>query len=168
MANRWGNNGNSDIIYFLELQNHCSRWIQHEIKRHLLLGRVPGTQKVPNLILMPWIHLIRRITEVVGLETGRFGGRNPGFWKEWPVIRPESAITGLCYIRWGPRAIWASGSTDVKTGFKQCFFNRVLLETDGETSPCSLLLEINLGSCSDMRPLYLYHVTSSLFTLNIT
>ena len=25
MANRWGNNGNSDILYFLELQNHC-RW----------------------------------------------------------------------------------------------------------------------------------------------
>ena len=25
MANRWGNNGNSDKLYFLELQNHC-RW----------------------------------------------------------------------------------------------------------------------------------------------
>ena len=25
MANRWGNNGNSDRIYFGELQNHC-RW----------------------------------------------------------------------------------------------------------------------------------------------
>ena len=25
MANRWGNNGNSDRIYFLGLPNHC-RW----------------------------------------------------------------------------------------------------------------------------------------------
>ena len=25
MTNRWGNNGNSDRLYFLELQNHC-RW----------------------------------------------------------------------------------------------------------------------------------------------
>ena len=25
MANRWGNNGNSDRLSFLELQNHC-RW----------------------------------------------------------------------------------------------------------------------------------------------
>ena len=25
MANRWGNNGNSDRFYFLGLQNHC-RW----------------------------------------------------------------------------------------------------------------------------------------------
>ena len=34
MANRWGNNGNSEQLYFFGLQNHC-----HEIKRHLLLGR---------------------------------------------------------------------------------------------------------------------------------
>ena len=33
MVNRWGNNGNSDRLYLLGLQNHCS-----EIKRHLLLG----------------------------------------------------------------------------------------------------------------------------------
>ena len=25
MANRWGNNGNSDRVYFFGLQNHC-RW----------------------------------------------------------------------------------------------------------------------------------------------
>ena len=25
LANRWGNNGNSDRLYFLGLQNHC-RW----------------------------------------------------------------------------------------------------------------------------------------------
>ena len=37
-ANRWGNNGNSDRLYFLGLQNHC-RWWMHEIKRCLLLGR---------------------------------------------------------------------------------------------------------------------------------
>ena len=28
MANRWGNNGNSDRIYFGELQNHCRWWLQ--------------------------------------------------------------------------------------------------------------------------------------------
>ena len=25
MANRWGNNGNSERLYFLGLQNHCRR-----------------------------------------------------------------------------------------------------------------------------------------------
>ena len=35
MANRWGNNGNSERLYFVGLQNHCYR----EIEKHLLLGR---------------------------------------------------------------------------------------------------------------------------------
>ena len=39
MANRWGNNGNSDRLYFLELQNTTDGDCSHEIKRHLLLGR---------------------------------------------------------------------------------------------------------------------------------
>ena len=39
MANRWGNSGNSDRLYFGGLQNHCRWWHSHEIKRHLLLGR---------------------------------------------------------------------------------------------------------------------------------
>ena len=28
VANRWGNNGNSDRLYFLGLQNHCRWWLQ--------------------------------------------------------------------------------------------------------------------------------------------
>ena len=28
MANRWGNNGNSDRLYFLGLYNHCRWWLQ--------------------------------------------------------------------------------------------------------------------------------------------
>ena len=39
MANRWGNNGNSDRLYFLGIQIHCRWWCSHEVKRHLLLGR---------------------------------------------------------------------------------------------------------------------------------
>ena len=39
MANRWGNNGNSERFYFPGLQNHCRCDCSHEIKRHLLLGR---------------------------------------------------------------------------------------------------------------------------------
>ena len=39
MANRQGNNGNSERLYFLGLQNHCNGDCSHEIKRFLLLGR---------------------------------------------------------------------------------------------------------------------------------
>ena len=28
MVNRWGNNGNSERLYFLGLQNHCRWWLQ--------------------------------------------------------------------------------------------------------------------------------------------
>ena len=28
IVNGWGNNGNSDRFYFLELQNHCRWWLQ--------------------------------------------------------------------------------------------------------------------------------------------
>ena len=28
MANRWGNNGNSDRLHFLELPNHCRWWLK--------------------------------------------------------------------------------------------------------------------------------------------
>ena len=38
MTNRWGNSENSERLYFLELQNHCGRWLQMW-KRHLLIGR---------------------------------------------------------------------------------------------------------------------------------
>ena len=40
MANRWGNNGNSDRLYFGGLQNHC---------RHFLLGRKAMTNLVSML-----------------------------------------------------------------------------------------------------------------------
>ena len=38
MGNRGGSSENSVRLYILGLQNHCKWWIQHEIKRPLLLG----------------------------------------------------------------------------------------------------------------------------------
>ena len=38
MANRWGNNGNSDRLYFLGLQNQLPM-VTAAMKRHLFLGR---------------------------------------------------------------------------------------------------------------------------------
>ena len=39
MANRWGNNGNSDRLYFLGSKITADDDCSHEIKRCLLLGR---------------------------------------------------------------------------------------------------------------------------------
>ena len=43
MANRYGNNRNSDRLYFLGLQNHCRCDCSPEIKRRLLLRRIAMT-----------------------------------------------------------------------------------------------------------------------------
>jgi len=60
MANRWGNNENSDRLYFWWLQNHCS----HEIKRYLLLRGKPLTNldsilKSRDITLSTKIHLVK-------------------------------------------------------------------------------------------------------------
>ena len=57
MANRWGNNGNGNRLYFLGLWNHC----RYEIKRWLLLGRKAMTNldsilKIRNITLPTSSH----------------------------------------------------------------------------------------------------------------
>ena len=43
MANRLGNNGKSDILYFLGLQNHCWQWLKPWNEK-MLLGRKAMTK----------------------------------------------------------------------------------------------------------------------------
>ena len=65
MANRWGNNGNSERLYFfLGLQNHNRWWLQLWNKRHLLLGRKAVTNIYSNIysrnITLPTkVHLVK-------------------------------------------------------------------------------------------------------------
>ena len=64
MTNRLQNNGNSEKLYFLGLQNHC-RWIcSHEIKKHLILGRkamanLDSILKSRDLTLPTKVHLVK-------------------------------------------------------------------------------------------------------------
>ena len=74
MANRWGNNGNSDRLYFGGLQNHCS----HEIKRYLLLGRKIMTKrdsilKSRDIILSTKICLVKAMVFLVAYTDVRAG-----------------------------------------------------------------------------------------------
>ena len=65
MANRWGNSGNSDRLYFygapkITADGDCS----HEIKRHLLLGREVMTKpdsifKTRDITLPTKVHLVK-------------------------------------------------------------------------------------------------------------
>ena len=64
MENRWGNNGNSDRLYFLGSRITADGDCSHEIKRHLLLGRKAMTNldnilKSRDIILATKVHLVK-------------------------------------------------------------------------------------------------------------
>ena len=64
MANRWGNSGNSDRLYFGGLQNTADGDCIHEIKRHLLLGRKVITNldsilKRRDITLPTKVHIVK-------------------------------------------------------------------------------------------------------------
>ena len=64
MANRWGNNGNSNRLYFWESKITADGDCSHEIKRHLLLGRKVMTNldsifKSTDITLPTKVHLVK-------------------------------------------------------------------------------------------------------------
>ena len=64
MANRWGNNGNSERLYVGGLQISADDDYSHEIKRHLLLGRKVMTNldsifKSRDITLPTKVHLVK-------------------------------------------------------------------------------------------------------------
>ena len=60
MANRWGNNGNSDRLYFLGPKITVDGDCSHEIKRHLLLGRKAMTS-LDNVLKSRDITLLAKV-----------------------------------------------------------------------------------------------------------
>ena len=70
MANRWGNSGNSDRLYFLGLQITVDGDCSHEIKRRLLLGGKAMTNlgrilKNTDITLPAKVHLVKTIVSPV-------------------------------------------------------------------------------------------------------
>ena len=64
MANRWGNNGNRDRLYFLGLKITVENDYIQEIKRCLLLGRIAMTNldsilKNRDITLLTEVHIVK-------------------------------------------------------------------------------------------------------------
>ena len=64
MANRWGNNGNSDRLYFGGSKITADGDFSHEMKRCLLLGRKAMTNldsilKRTDITLPTEVHLVK-------------------------------------------------------------------------------------------------------------
>ena len=88
MANRWENNGNSDRLYFLELQitadSRSLHDFSHEIKRCLLVGRKAMTNqdsilKCRDVTLPTKVHLVKAMVFPVVM----YG------CESWTVKKPE-------------------------------------------------------------------------------
>ena len=80
IPNRWGNNGNSDRLYFLGLQHHCRCMndCSHEIKSCLLLGRKVMTNldsilKSRNITLPTEVCLVKAMAFPVVMMDVRVG-----------------------------------------------------------------------------------------------
>ena len=70
MANRWGNSGNSDRLYFGGSQITADGDYSHEIKRHLLLGRkamanLDSILKSRDIALPTKFHLVKAMVSPV-------------------------------------------------------------------------------------------------------
>ena len=75
MANRWGNNGNSERPYFLGSKITADGDCSHEIKRCLLLGRkamtnLDGILKSRDIILPAKVCVVKATRKTVGVARG--------------------------------------------------------------------------------------------------
>ena len=79
MVNRWGNNGNSDRLYFLSTQITADGNCSHEIKRCLLLGRkatanLDSILKSRDITLLTKVHIVKAMVFSVvmhGCDSGQ-------------------------------------------------------------------------------------------------
>ena len=75
MANRWGNDGNSDRLYFGGCEITADGDFCHEIKRRLFPGRKAMTNldrilKSRHIILPPKVCAVKATSKTVGVARG--------------------------------------------------------------------------------------------------
>ena len=100
MANRWGNNGNSNFIFLgskITADDDCS----HKIKRRLLLGRKAMTNlesilKSRDVTLPPKVHLVKTMGFLVWMwESDHTEGWTPKNWCFWTVMLEKTSENPL-------------------------------------------------------------------------
>ena len=84
MANRWGNNGNSDRFYFLGSKIIADDDFSYEIKRQFLLGRKAMTNLDSVLIsrditLLAKVHIVKAMVLPVVMDG----------WESWATEKAE-------------------------------------------------------------------------------
>ena len=81
MENRWGNNGNSDRLYFWGSKITANCDYSHEIKRYLLLRRkaMNSILKSRNITLPTKVHVVKAMVFPVVM----YG------WESWTIKKAE-------------------------------------------------------------------------------
>ena len=106
MANRWGDSGNSDRLYFLGLQNLCRFGdCSHEIKRRLLLGRkaminLDSILKSRDITLLTKVHLVKAMVfpaVIYGCESWTIKKAELKNWCFWTVVLEKTLESSLDY-----------------------------------------------------------------------
>ena len=87
MVNRWGNNGNSERLYFWVSKITADGDCSHEIKRHFLLGRKVMTTldsilKSRDITLPTKVHLVK----AMGFPVVMYG------CESWTIKKAEHRI----------------------------------------------------------------------------
>ena len=104
MANRWGNSGNSEILYILGSKFTADGDCSHEIKRHLLLGRKVMTNldsifKSRDITLPTRVHLVKAIVFPVVMywmwELDFEESWAPKNWCFWTVVLEKTLQSPL-------------------------------------------------------------------------
>ena len=133
MANRWGNNGNSERLDFLGLQNHCSP----EIKRLLLIGRkaminLGSVLKSRDVTSLTKVHTVKGMV----FPVVAYGGES------WTIKKAEhwrtDAFALWCWRRF-LRIPWTARSNQ-----------SILKEISPEYSLKGLMLKLKLQSSSHL------------------
>ena len=143
MANSWGNNGNSDRLYFLGSKITANGDCGHEIKRRLRLGRKVNTNldsilKSRDITLPAKVYLVKAMVfpvVMIGCES-------------WTIKKPESPRIGafelwcwrrLLRVPWTPRRSNQSILKEISPGYsleelmlklKLQYFGHLMRQTD--------------------------------------
>ena len=132
MANRWGNNGNWDRLYFGGSKMTADGDCRHEIKRHLLLGGKAMTNldsilKSRDITLLTNVHLVKAMVFPVVM----YG------CESWTVKKAEhwriDAFEQWCWRRL-LRVPWTTGRS----------YQSILKEISPEYSLEGLMLKLKL------------------------
>ena len=108
MANRWGNNGNSDRLSFLGSKITAEGDCSHEVKRRLLLGRKAMTNldnmlKSRGITLPTKVHLVKAMVFPVvmyGCELDHKASWALKNWCFWTVVLEKTLESPLnCEIK---------------------------------------------------------------------